>query len=111
MARVTWVMMPSVPAGNQHFLRIAVVAWVHHRGSGDNGTATEFVSLTHLNWNRMARRQDNRCQQAISDHALWVTVQLGAMRDLERNIPQAGFERALWESGALIAVQWEAHLV
>jgi hypothetical protein len=59
----------------------------------------------------MALRRDNRCQQAIFDHALWVTVQLGAMRNLERNIPQAGFVCALWESGVLIAVQREAHLV
>jgi len=87
MVQVTWVMMPPVPAGNQHFLRIAVVTWVHHRGSGDNGTATEFVSLTHLNWDRMELVRDNRCQRAISDHALWATVQLVVMRGLERNIP------------------------
>lgn len=105
MGQVTWAMMPCALAGNQHFLRIAVVTGVHYRGSGDNGTA---VSLTHLDWNWMEPRRQNTCQQAAFDHALWGIIQLGVMRGLERSIPQAGFARALWENG--VAVQREGHL-
>ena len=106
MGQVTWAMMPCPPAGSQHFLRIAVVTGVHHRGSGDNGMA---VSLTHLDWNWMEPRRENTCQQAVSDHALWVIIQLGAMRGLERNIPLAVFARAFWESAA--AARREGHPV
>lgn len=111
MGQVRWVMMLSARAGNRHFLRIAVVTWVHYRGLGENGTATEFVSLAHLDWNWMELRRENRCQWVVSDHVLWVTVQPGLMRGLEHNIRQAEFVLAPWESGVLIAVQQEDHLV
>ena len=111
MGQARLVMMLSARAGNRHFVRIAAVTWVHYRGLGENGTATGLVSLARLDWNWMELRWENRCQRAASDHALWVKVQLGVMRGLERNIPQAEFVRALWESGVLIAVQQEGHLV
>ena len=62
MGQVAWVMTPSALVGNQHFWRTAVVAWVHDRGLGGNGMATEFVSRTHLDWGWMARRQGNKYQ-------------------------------------------------
>ena len=62
MGWVTWVMVSSALAGNQHFWRTAVATWVHYRGSGGNGMATEVVSRTHLDWGWMELRRENKCQ-------------------------------------------------
>ena len=59
MGRVTWVMLPAL-ADNQHLWRTAVVTWVHYRGWGENGMATEVVSRTHLDWGWMDPRQENK---------------------------------------------------